>query len=60
VAINYAGNRAAAAETVKLCRQAARDPRQKFVPIQADIGSSSARQHLLDETLTRFGDWMDW
>jgi NAD(P)-dependent dehydrogenase (short-subunit alcohol dehydrogenase family) len=55
VVINYAGNAAAAAETVKLCRQAARGPRQKFVPIQADIGSSSARQHLLDETLTRFG-----
>ena len=55
VAINYAGNAAAGAETVKLCQQAARDPRQKFIPIQADIGSSSARQHLLDETLARFG-----
>jgi 3-oxoacyl-[acyl-carrier protein] reductase len=55
VAINYAGNAAAAAETARLCQQAARGPQQQFLPIQADISSSSARQLLLDETLARFG-----
>lgn len=54
VAINYAGNRAAAEKTAELCRQAA-GPGPKFVPLQADIGSTADRERLVRETLARFG-----
>ena len=54
VAINYAGNREAAEETVKLCSSSAKSALQKFVPIQGDISSSSSRQGILDQTLTAY------
>jgi len=55
VAINFAGNRAAAEETVALCQKAAVLPAQKFIPVQADISSPADRQRLVDETLAGFG-----
>jgi 3-oxoacyl-[acyl-carrier protein] reductase len=55
VAINYASNEATAAETVDLCRRAARVAHQQFVTIQADISIEPARQRLLTETLQSFG-----
>jgi 3-oxoacyl-[acyl-carrier protein] reductase len=55
VAINYAGNRAAAEETSALCRQAAPSPSQQFVPVQADIASRADRTRLVEETLQQFG-----
>ena len=54
VAINFAGNRAAADETAELCRNAA-GPGRKFVPVQADISSKADRERLLRETLAQFG-----
>jgi NAD(P)-dependent dehydrogenase (short-subunit alcohol dehydrogenase family) len=56
VAINYAGNRAAADETAALCRAAAPRPdAQHFVPIQADISSAADRRRLVAETLAALG-----
>ncbi len=55
VAINFAGNRVAAEETVALCQKAALSPAQKFIPVQADISSPADRQRLVDETLAAFG-----
>jgi NAD(P)-dependent dehydrogenase (short-subunit alcohol dehydrogenase family) len=56
VAINYAGNRAAADETAALCRAAAPRPdAQRFVPIQADISSAADRRRLVAETLSVLG-----
>jgi 3-oxoacyl-[acyl-carrier protein] reductase len=55
VAINYAGNLAAAEETAALCRKAAASGAQAFVPLQADIGSRADRQRLVAETLARLG-----
>jgi NAD(P)-dependent dehydrogenase (short-subunit alcohol dehydrogenase family) len=55
VAINYAGNEAAAADTVAQCEAAATSPDQRFVAIQADIGVAVERERLLAGTLARFG-----
>lgn len=55
VAINYAGNHAAAEETADLCRRAAASAGQAFVPLQADIGSKDDRTRLLRETLGLLG-----
>jgi 3-oxoacyl-[acyl-carrier protein] reductase len=55
VAINYAGNLAAAEETAALCRKAAASGEQAFVPLQADIGSRADRARLVGETLARLG-----
>jgi NAD(P)-dependent dehydrogenase (short-subunit alcohol dehydrogenase family) len=56
VAINYAGNLAAAEETVSLCKAAAKNPAaQRFVPIQGDIGNTAARAELVSGTLAAFG-----
>jgi len=55
VAINYAGNRAAAEETVALCKQTAVSPAQAFFPIQADISSKADRARLVADTLAHFG-----
>jgi 3-oxoacyl-[acyl-carrier protein] reductase len=55
VAINYAGNAPAAAETAALCASKAGGHGQKFVPIRADIGSETDRASLVRETLKTFG-----
>jgi len=55
VAINYAGNREAAETAAALCRRAAVSRRQRFVPLQADIGVPAERARLLAETLRAFG-----
>jgi 3-oxoacyl-[acyl-carrier protein] reductase len=55
VAVNYAGNAAAAAETASLCQAKRTSPDQKFVPIKADIGSASGRGALVRGTLDAFG-----
>lgn len=55
IAINYVGNRPAADRTVSLCRRAAISRTQKFLPIQADIGSSADRSLLVAATLEQFG-----
>ena len=55
VAINYAGNRAAAEEAVELCREVAPNDNQKFIPIQGDISCSKSRAGLLEGVLKEFG-----
>lgn len=55
VAINYAGNAAAAAETAALCASKGKVPGQKFVPIRANIASEADRGSLVRETLKIFG-----
>ena len=55
VAINYAGNEAAAAEAVAQCTAAAPSSDQRFVAIRADIGVASERERLVGETFDRFG-----
>ncbi len=55
VVINYAGNLAAAAETVQLCQGAQKQPAQKFIPVQANVGSADDRQRLINETLSKLG-----
>jgi NAD(P)-dependent dehydrogenase (short-subunit alcohol dehydrogenase family) len=55
VAINYAGNEQAAAETAGLCEQLRLNPGQRFVPIRADVGEPADRTALLDRTLGSLG-----
>jgi NAD(P)-dependent dehydrogenase (short-subunit alcohol dehydrogenase family) len=55
IAVNYAANREAAAETIALCRRAALSGSQQFVAIAADIGRREDRERLIDETLATFG-----
>jgi NAD(P)-dependent dehydrogenase (short-subunit alcohol dehydrogenase family) len=55
VAINYAGNAAAAAETASHCAAKGTVPGQKFVPVRADISSEPDRAALVKETLAIFG-----
>src|SRR5881227_1125021 len=55
LAINYAGNRTAAEETVGLCQKNASAAGQVFAPFQADISSTADRSRLLADTLAHFG-----
>ncbi len=55
VAINYAGNHAAADECVGLCKAAATSAEQCFVAVQGDISDSASRAGLLPAVLTAFG-----
>ena len=55
VVINYVGNRRAARETERLCGRAKVFGRQRFVSLQADIGSAKERLKLLRQTLKEFG-----
>lgn len=55
VVVNFAGNTAAAEETVALCRASARSDQQRFLPVQADISSAPDRARLLAETLRQLG-----
>ncbi|MBI5382868.1 MAG: 3-ketoacyl-ACP reductase [Opitutae bacterium] len=55
VAINYAGNLAAAQETAGLCAARAASAAQRFVPVQADVGVRADRERLVAETLAQLG-----
>ena len=55
VAINYAGNAAAADETVKLCQEQASSSEQQFVPVQGDISSADSREAMLAKVLDSMG-----
>jgi NAD(P)-dependent dehydrogenase (short-subunit alcohol dehydrogenase family) len=56
VAINFAGNAAAAAECRDLCAAAApKGAAARFEPLQADISKDADRRRLLAETLRLFG-----
>ena len=51
VAVNYAGNAAAAEETVKACQDLGTDA----FAIQADVADAAACEAMVQEVLTRFG-----
>jgi 3-oxoacyl-[acyl-carrier protein] reductase len=55
VAVNYAGNRSAAEETLKQCVQQRASESQRFVAFQADISVPGERVRLLSEVLTQMG-----
>lgn len=55
VAINYARNAEAAAETVDLCRKAGCDQDQRFLPVQGDIASREERAALVERILAELG-----
>ena len=56
VAVNYARNRDAAAETVERCRSVCRDgARQSFAAVQGDIGAGQQRETLVAATLRELG-----
>ena len=55
VAINYASNGDAAAETAELCRRAAAGPAQRFVPVRGDVGRPEDRAAILEQSLAAFG-----
>lgn len=55
VAINYAGNRDAAEVTADECAAKRIDPGQKFLPVQANVGSSADRERLMETTLRELG-----
>jgi NAD(P)-dependent dehydrogenase (short-subunit alcohol dehydrogenase family) len=55
VVINYARNEAAAQETAAACRAAARDPAQRFVSIQGDIGLTADRKRLVERAFDELG-----
>lgn len=54
-AINYAGNRKGAQETVARCMENRVSNKQMFLPIQADVGLKKDRARLLERTLREFG-----
>lgn len=55
VAIHYASNEAAAAETVSLCRSDAIHPGQQFIPVRGDLAVSDHRSAIFEQTLREFG-----
>jgi 3-oxoacyl-[acyl-carrier protein] reductase len=55
VAVHYASNQAAAAETVSLCHSHARDPNQQFVPVRGDLAVPADRSAIFEQTLREFG-----
>jgi NAD(P)-dependent dehydrogenase (short-subunit alcohol dehydrogenase family) len=55
IILNYAGNAAAAAETVDLCRLRQSQLDQRFIPFQADIAMQDQRLRLVEQTLDALG-----
>lgn len=55
VAVNYARNGEAAAETVSQCLAARRSQNQKFVAIRGDIGDAEQRSTLVAKTVGELG-----
>lgn len=55
VGVNYAGNQAAAEETVELCKQVQTNPGQRFIALRGDVGSREDRQLLVSKTLEELG-----
>jgi NAD(P)-dependent dehydrogenase (short-subunit alcohol dehydrogenase family) len=55
VAINYAGNRKAAEATVEECSNHRVDKGQRFVPVQANVGSPEDRIRLVETIFKEFG-----
>jgi 3-oxoacyl-[acyl-carrier protein] reductase len=58
VAVNYAGNKEAAEETLKQCREAALESghSSRFEAFKGDISDTESRKNLLDAVVLHFGD----
>lgn len=55
VAINFARNADAAAETVSLCEAVRQNDEQQFLLVQADVSSETERRRMLSAVLTHYG-----
>jgi 3-oxoacyl-[acyl-carrier protein] reductase len=55
VAVHYARNKAAAQETVSLCRSAAIHPEQQFLPIRGNLAIAEERGAIFEQALSVFG-----
>ena len=55
VAVHFAGNEAAAKETVALCQSLAVHPEQKFIPVRGNLGDAGQRKSIFEQTLAAFG-----
>ena len=55
VAIHFAGNEAAANETVALCQSQAKDAAQKFIPVRGNLNDAAQRKSFFEQTLATFG-----
>src|SRR5262249_35566532 len=55
VAIHFAGNEAAAKETVALCHPLATDAGQEFIPVRGNLNDAAQRKSFFEETLSAFG-----
>jgi len=55
VAIHYAGNEAAAKETIAECQAAAPDASQQFAPVRGNLALADDRAGILEQTLAAFG-----
>jgi NAD(P)-dependent dehydrogenase (short-subunit alcohol dehydrogenase family) len=55
VVVNFAGNAAAAEETVAMCEKRRLDRKQQFFPMRADIGARGDRYRMVEETLKHLG-----
>ena len=55
VAIHYAGNEAAAQETVAQCCSLAPDKTQQYVPVRGNLAVGAERTAIFDQTLKAFG-----
>lgn len=53
--INFAQDRSAALETVRLCKSKQRSKSQQFVLLQADLGDSKSVRRLVAQTLKKLG-----
>ena len=57
IVINYVGNAAGAAQTAKLCEERAQSSGfdgVRVFPVQADVGDSMGRRHLVEQAQSRF------
>jgi NAD(P)-dependent dehydrogenase (short-subunit alcohol dehydrogenase family) len=55
VAIHFAGNHAAAAETVAQCQAVKPQPAQQFVAVQGNLAVRAEREEIIPQTLAAFG-----
>ena len=55
VGIHYAANEKAAADTVRICREAAAGTDQQFAPIRGNLAIAADRESIFAQTLAAFG-----
>ncbi|MEX1139515.1 MAG: 3-ketoacyl-ACP reductase [Bacteroidota bacterium] len=55
IVVNYAANKAAANETVDLCRKKQTRSDQQFLAVKGDVGKSTDREGIVQKTMETFG-----